>query len=401
MAIEIRTITPAELDPYIYADAFGFSYDFEALKSVIALEREGKDVERILCAFDGGKIIGAVATHRHEMSVPGGSLPVGGITNAFVFPTHRRRGILTTLMNRQLRNLHERGEPLSALTASESIIYGRYGYGIGILAEQWSIERHHTAFAHSPNWSGRTRFVESDDVRKSFPDVYRRATANRPGVIQPPTWDWERIAIDPPGLWRRGDTPFFYVVYEEDGRIDGYVIYRIRGETIVIRELMAVSDAAYAALWRYCFDIDLRERTEAHNRPADDPLLWMLADPRRLQRATHDYVWLRLVDVPAALAGRRYMTSGSLVLDVKDSFCPWNEGRYELVGGLDGAECRPTQRNADLTLSAADLATTYLGTAHFTPLSHAGRIEEHTRGALLRADAMFAVEHQPWCPYDF
>ncbi|MCI0439380.1 MAG: GNAT family N-acetyltransferase [Chloroflexi bacterium] len=405
MDIEIRPLAPDEVDAYIYADAYGFGDDVSALETIMDIARKGIEVERVLCALDGGKIIGAVSTHPYEISVPGGSLPLGAISNAFVFPTHRRRGILTTLMERQLKNVHERGEPLSALTASESLIYGRYGYGIGAFSERWSIEKQHTAFAHSPEWKGRTRFVGPDEVMTLFPEVYRRATAGRPGVMQPPSWAWERVALDPPGPWRRGGTPLFYVVYEEDSRVDGYATYRLRGDRgsskTAVRELMAVTMSAYAALWRYCFDIDLRARTEANNRPVDDPLYWMLADPRRLERVARDFLWLRIVDASAALSGRRYMTSDGLVFEVKDSFCPWNEGCYELIGGPDGAECRPSRKRPDLALWAADLSAAYLGTVRFTTLARASRVDEHTRGALLRADAMFASELQPWCPYDF
>ena len=396
MSVELRKLRNNEVESYIYADAYGFGYDPEPLAAVVEFDKKRISVERALCAFDGGKIIGAVSTHRFDISVPGGSLPLGAIANAFVFPTHRRQGLLTKMMDQQLRDVHERGEPLSALTASESNIYERFGYGIGSFSERWSIERHHTAFAHPPEWNGRTRFVGPDEVRSLFPDIYRESTANRAGVIDPPWWSWEFIATDPPGPWRGGATPLFYVVYEEDGRDTGYVRYRTRGDTVVVRELMAVTDTAYAALWRYCFDIDLMTRAEANNRPTDDQLYWMLADPRRLKKERMDYVWLRLVNVPNALSSRRYMTDDALVIEIKDSFCPWNDGCYELDGSPDGATCRSTTRSSDIVLSAADLATAYLGATSFTPLARAGRVEECTSGAILRASNMFAVENQPW-----
>jgi len=162
-----------------------------------------------------------------------------------------------------------------------------------------------------------------------------------------------------------------------------------------------VTPDAHAALWRFCLDVDLTTSTEAWNRPTDDPLPWMLADPRHLRRSTSDGTWIRLVDVPAALSGRRYMRSDGLVLEVHDTFCPWNDGRYALDGGPEGARCQRTKSEPDIALSAADLAATYLGAVSFTTLSLAGRVEERKNGALLRADAMFATELKPWNPFEY
>ena len=178
-------------------------------------------------------------------------------------------------------------------------------------------------------------------------------------------------------------------------------MYRTKGETLIVMQLLAAANEAQASLWRFCFDIDLMASTEAWDRPPDDPLPWMLADPRRLKRSLEDGLWVRLVDVAAALSARRYAAQDRLVLEVRDRFCGWNDGRYELEGGPDGTVCRPTTAEPDIVLSAADLAATYLGTVAFTTLSHAGRVEERTQGALLRADAMFATQLQPWNPFGY
>jgi len=164
---------------------------------------------------------------------------------------------------------------------------------------------------------------------------------------------------------------------------------------------MAVTKEANAALWRFCFDMDLVSRTEALKRPVDDPMPWMLADPRRLERSTRDGVWVRLIDVGAALTLRRYMQSGRLVLEVRDELCPWNDGRFELDGSLEGATCRATGSSPDLALSVAALASAYLGGVSFSTLSQAGLVDECAPGALMRADCMFAVQHQPWTPQNF
>jgi predicted acetyltransferase len=398
MDLEMRPITEGEFEAWLRADfrAFGHHLSEESLPLI----RPGIHLNRTVAVFDDGMVVGGAHSNPFEMIVPGGALPVAGVERVSVQPTHRRRGLLTRMMGHQLRDIHERAEPLAALGTAESIIYGRFGYGNGSFHERWTIDRQHTAYARPFEPEGRVAFVQPDEMRQLFPDIYRRATKNRPGVIQRPGFAWDNLAADPEVLRDDGNA-LFHLSYEQDGHADGYVMYRIKGKTVMVQELMAATDQAYAALWRFCFDIDLRTSTEASDRPVDDPLPWMLADPRRLHRSLQDFMWLRLVDVPAALAGRRYAVEDRLVLEIRDSFCSWNEGRYKLEGSPEGAVCRHTSATQDLALSVADLASTYLGTVRFTTLSHAARVEERTPGALLRADAMFATQLQPWAPYSY
>ena len=167
-----------------------------------------------------------------------------------------------------------------------------------------------------------------------------------------------------------------------------------------VQELMGLTPAAWAALWEYCLGMDLTTGTAASRRPVDDPLLWMLADPARLQRSVMDRMWLRIVDVGPALERRRYGGEGRLVMEVRDEFCPWNDGVYELEGGESYASCRRTGSEPDLALSVSDLAAAYLGAVGFTTLARAGRVEERTPGALAVADAMFRTGLAPWAPYN-
>ena len=196
--------------------------------------------------------------------------------------------------------------------------------------------------------------------------------------------------------------------YEEDDEPLGYARYRVRGDgspgwpngTLAVQELMALTENAYAALWSYLFGVDLIANIEAHHRRVDEPLFWMLADPRRLVRRQYDTLWVRLVDIPAALEARRYATEGRLVLDVRDPFCPWTEGRYELEGGPEGARCRRSDAEPDIALSAGDLGAIYLSGPRLTTLRQAGRVQGDWE-ALRRADAMFAWDPAPWCPEVF
>ena len=403
MAYEMRPIVVDEYEEWMGAMERGFGSDpgsNRTLHHPVTGAAPWVELDRSVAVLDGGEMVGTSHSYTFEMAVPGGSVPIGAISHVCVQPTHRRRGILTSMMQMQLADFHERGEPLSGLNSSETIIYGRYGYGVGCFREDWTIDRQYTAFTDSAEPRGHTAFIPSDKVGDLFPEVYARATAGRPGVVARSSWEWGRFMADPPES-RRAASKYFNVAYYRDGRIDGYAIYRVRGETLLVHELMAVTDEAYSALWRFCFSVDLRTRTEAQKRPLDDPMPWMLADPRRLRRTIQDNFWLRLVDVRAAFAGRKYRSEGSLVFELTDRFCPWNQGRFKLDVGPDGARCTPTTEAPDIGMSVTELGSTYLGAVRFTVLARAGLVDEYSEGALERADLMFSHDVQPWCPYNW
>jgi predicted acetyltransferase len=289
---------------------------------------------------------------------------------------------------------------MAALFARESAIYGRFGYGIGSFYERWTIERPYSAYARPYETNGRIVFVDPPDIMEEFPQVFRRSTTDRPGVFQKALHLWERESNSPEHR-RGGPGGLFYAAYQEHGRMDGYAIYRTSGSSLVVNELMAATEEANSALWRFCFDMDLISSIEALKRPVDDPLPWMLADPRRLQRSTRDGLWVRLIDAKTCLELRRYLHGDRLVLEVKDELCAWNQQRFALEGSPDGATCRPSNSSPDLVLAISSLASAYLGAVSFSTLARAGLVDEQTPGALPRADRMFDVRYQPWTPANF
>ncbi len=395
--LEMRTVTPDEFVQWVRVEARAYGNRLNIDPEVL---RPRFDLDRSIAVFDQGDIVGGAHSHQVEMSIPGASAVIAGVANIAVQPTHRRRGVMTRMMHHQIKDIHERGEPLAALFASESVIYGRFGYGIGSLYEQWMIDRQYNGYARSYESPGRIVFVDPVDITKEFPEVFRRSTLDRSGVFQKPLHQWERDSQAPEHR-QGGPGGLFYAAYEDGGRVDGYVTYRTARPTLVVNELMAATKEANTALWRFCFDMDLMSCTEALKRSVDDPLPWMLADPRRLQRSTRDGMWLRLIDVGASLKLRRYMQSDRLVLEVRDELCPWNEGRFELEGSAEGATCRVSNSSPDLVLAVSDLASAYLGAVSFSTLSQAGLVDECTPGALLRADRMFADRYAPWTPHNF
>lgn len=406
MGDEIRAIEPDELEAFTAAMGTAFGFDVSA--EVLEQWRGVGELDRTLAVFDGAEIVGTAGVFSYVLTVPGAALPMAGVTWVSVKPTHRRRGVLTQMMRRQLDDIHERGEPLAGLWASESIIYDRYGYGPAAEGAELRIERLRTMLACGVPPCGRTRLVSREEALQSWPVVYDQVLPTRPGMFSRNESWWKYHALRASTGRSGRSSGSFYVQYEEDGRPLGYARYRVRQEqdggspngTLLVLELVPATDAACTALWSYLFGVDLIAAIEAYHRPVDEPLLWMLADPRRLLRRPWDSLWLRVVDVAPALEGRRYAASGRLVLEVRDGFCPWNEGRYELEAGADGASCRRSDAEPDIVLSAADLGSVYLGGTRLQTLRRAGRVQGGAE-ALRRADAMFAWDPLPWCPEVF
>ncbi len=402
MDYPIRPVTPDEFHALGAANAHGFGVEFRP--DLLDARRPIFEFDRSLAAFDGDQICATAGVFSLDMTIPGGRLPVAGVTWVSVRPTHRRRGLLTAMMRRQLSDIRERGEALAALWASEAPIYGRFGYGLACEGVELHIDRTQTALAHRVPAHGSTRLVTRDQALECWPAVHDRLTERQPGHFRRGP-DWWRLRILPeqespmPGY-----TSNFLVQYEEDGQVDGYVRYRIKQEyvegsaagTLFVTELTAATDAAYSALWSYVFGVDLIGRIESLWRPIDEPINWMLSDPRRLIRRTQDTLWARIIDVESALSARRYSAEGRLVFEVRDAFCSWVNGCYELEGGPDGAACRATTAPPDITLDADALGTAFLGNAQFPVLKRAGRVMGDDE-ALRFADAMFGWRPLPWC----
>src|SRR5260221_2445525 len=409
MELEIRPIAPEEYSTFVRTDdaAFGERHADDFIEALRPLT----ELDRTLAAFDGERMAATAAAFSFELTLPGLTrLPVAAVTAVGVLPTHRRRGLLRALMRRQLANVRERGEAIAALACSESAIYGRFGYGLATSTIAVEMDRRHAGFARPVETSGRMTLLDHEQALPVFAALYDRVRRSQPGALGRSAEYWKVALRDP--TQPAGDLgPRFYAVYESGvGDVEGAVHYRVKlqwehglaGNTLEIGELIAATPEAYAALWHFCLNMDLVHLVRARNRPVDETLRWMLADPRRLRVASLiDDLWVRLVDVPAALAARRYGAADRLVLDLSDPFRLEQTGRYALEGGPEGAQCHLTTADADLTLDVADLGAAYLGGVRFTTLARAGRVRALTSRALERADALFASDPAPWCATSF
>jgi predicted acetyltransferase len=404
--IQIRPIVPEEFATFSATTeaAFGDTPSPDAIERW----RTVFEFDRSLAAFDGAAMVGTSGLLSLTLTTPGGLAPMAGVTAVGVLPSHRRRGILASLMRRQLDDIHDRGEPLAGLWASEGAIYGRFGYGLATLSARIQAERERVNFVVELDDTGSLEMVERDAALREIPDVFERCRPRRAGMLTISEARWAMDLADDEHS-RHGASELFFVLHRSGGIADGYLTYRVRrdwtdgipGGTLIVHDLLAETSEAHARLWGFAFAMDLMRTIEAEGRPADEPLMLMVSEPRRLRVGLSDAMYVRLVDVPAALEARRYGVEGSLVLDVRDAFCPWNEGRFELNGGPDGATCRPSTRDAGLTLAVADLGALYLGGTGARALESAGRIAERRSGAVDLAGRMFASDRAPWCPSEF
>ncbi|MFI6287718.1 GNAT family N-acetyltransferase [Streptomyces sp. NPDC051018] len=406
MTTELRVLSPTEWDVWYggLERAFG---DGDKGSEHRELVRSLTHYDRSLGAYDGGECVGTAGSFPFRVTVPGGSLvPSAGVTMVSVAATHRRRGILTSLMRRQLDDVRERGEPLAMLLASEPAIYGRFGYGIASRRLRTDVDTSRVRL-NGPAEDGdsiRLRQVAPAEGMAACEAVYAGTVPSRPGMIDRlPGWD--RLQI----FDRDPSAPLQCVLAERDGEPAGYALFRNRASwnaagpdgTVELRELNALDPSSYAALWRFLFGIDLTSTIACDNRPADDPLFHLVSDPRRCALRVWDGLFLRPVDVGAALAARTYRVPVDAVLEVEDSFCPWNEGRWRLSGDPKGAVCERTADPADMVLSVRELGALYLGGTSLRELEGAGRVRTLSPAVVETASLAFGSDVAPWVPHDF
>ncbi len=364
------------------------------------------DLERVLVARMDGRVVGGAGTASFDVSVPGGAtIPAGGVTIVGVLPTHRRRGVLNAMMHAQLADSRARNEAIACLWASEATIYGRYGYGLASRMGEMTLARERTAFAEPFAPRGEVRLVDADEAARVFPSLYEQARKDRAGMMSRTDAWWRTRRLDDDPARRRGGGPLVHALLSLDGAPAGYALYRVAQEweagvsTGTVRILEAVTPTPESAreLWRWLLDFDWTSQFVADLLPLDHPLFLLLAELIRMAFRIGDGIWARLVDVEAALRARRFGDGGDVVLEVVDASAPWNGGRWRVAP--DGVE--RTEADPGIRLGVAALSSAYLGGFRFADLARALRLEELQAGAVARADALFGVTAEPWCPEIF
>ena len=412
---QIRPVTEDELPAFETVDqhAFNGRPDTERQRANWHARLE---LDRTLGAFDGTTLAGVTGVYSFRMRVPGAMAAVAGVSMVAVLPSHRRRGALSGLMRRQLSDIAERGEAVAALFASETEIYGRYGYGRASWHLHLELERGYGRLAASApaDPSVRLRIAEPRSAHAEMGKVYDLAMAERPGLYARTEAWWDRLTHDPDS---DADPPMRCVLAEDDAGPRGYALFTSEGRwesgtflpdgVLQVSEAIAVDPAAAAALWADLLSRDLISTFRLYLRPVDDPLLDLLADSRRARPRFSDGLWVRLVDVGRALAQRHYACPVDLVIEVTDELCPQNQGRWRLTAatvsapsGFSGT-CEQTTAPADLALPVRALGAAYLGGTRLGPLAAAGLVTEVTPGSVAALSAAMSWDPAPWCPMIF
>ena len=357
-----------------------------------------------------GRWVATCGAYTRTMTVPGGSVPTAAVTEVTVSPAYRRRGLLTTMMKHQLDDIYRRQEPVALLWASESLIYGRFGYGQATARVRISGQTRSTAFLPGVDLGGGSvGEVEREEWLVAAEPLYARLLADRPGWLNRDP-DWWQVRLHDPQQGRRGATAMRFVLhYSERGRVDGFATFRVKGgdqgdipgSEVQVTEIEASEPSAYAALWRFLLDLDLIRKFKRGHAPVDEPLRYLVADPRMISTELTDGTYARLVDVPRALEARTFASDLDVVMAVSDPLLSHNDGSFRLQAGPDGAQVSRTRHPADVNLSVADLGAIYLGGTLLSSLYAAGLVQERTGGAVAAISAAFASDRAPFCADHF
>ena len=399
--LELRPIRPDEVNAHTDATARAF-YD-ELHPDARALWAAECEPERTLDAFEDGEIVATSGLLTRELTVPGGVVPMAGVTSVGVRPDHRRQGLLGRMMRGHLQAIHDRGvEAVATLWASEATIYGRYGLAIGARCADLTVRSPDARL--DADGLPRPRLALADDSRAQLAAIHDAVRPAWPGMLGRGPTEWNHRLRD--------------LEHEREGRPrlqaalldDGYAVYAVRkgksaddlpDSVVELRELVARTPEAHAALWAFLLGLELTRRVFWEEAPVDEPILHRLGDPRAASVKVFDSIWVRLVDVAPALGQRTYSAPVDVVLEVADAVLPHNAGRVRLTGDEHGARCAPTGDAADLALDVRDLGAAYLGGTPLGALASAGRVRELTPGALASADRAFRAAREPWCPEVF
>jgi len=407
MPIEIRTCAEDELGRYlaVLGSAFGEPIPDEEIPRF----KEVLELERSYAGYEDDHMIATGSAFSFEMTVPGSTVPAAGVTMIGVLPTHRRRGVMSSLMRKLIDDARTRDEPVAILWASEESIYQRFGFGLASDQGHISIEKHRAVFLGRPEPVGQTRLITLEEAAEVLPPIYESVRPTRPGMLARDEVWWRNHTLSDPPRHRAGGSPKFCSVLSIDGRDEAYAVYRTGGDWaddstpdawLNVREVVAGDRVAYREMWRFLFNIDLVDRIKAWYLPADLPLTLMLEEPRRLRFAKSDSLWLRIVDLKAALEARRYASDGAISFAVTDEYCPWNEGEWTLTVE-DGSGRVRRGGEPDLAVDTASIGAVFLGGFTFGELQRAVRLDECTEGAIRRADAIFRTDIAPWCVENF
>jgi predicted acetyltransferase len=402
--ITLRSPRPDELHAYMRPlyDAFGEA----AVPEQIEAERSIMDLERFIGGWDGKEWVATAGAYPFRLTVPGGEVGASGITGIGVRPDHRRQGLLRQMMDWLLDDARQRGEIVAILLASEAAIYQRFGFGQGTQSSSFRFDTTATTFREplDADLDVRIRLLDIDESTAAFAPIWDRVRPTTPGALDRTEPRWREWLVGDAPWMQRGEGIKYRALLEIDGEPRGFAVYRVENgwgptgpsSTLNVTEVIAIDAVAEQALWEWLLSMDLVRTIAGRRMAVPHPLQNMLLEPRRMGLTVHDGTYLRILDLEAALSERRYVASGSLVLDVSDELSEANAGRWELRVADGQAAVSRSDAAPDIELDIAALAQTYLGAFRFVDLAAAGRVRGCQPGVLERADALFTPPRSPW-----
>jgi len=410
MSVEIRVCPPGRFRELLKLASVAFSEDVP--DDLVERVERVSDKERFVTALDGERMVATAGVFSTRLSVPGGELPAGGVTWVTVLPTHRRRGLMRGMMRLMIDDCRNRGDPIAILWASEGAIYQRFGFGLATLSVNLEAETRSVGFARAWEPEGACRLIPAGEGLDLVAPVYEAARRQRAGFLaRTPDW-WVGILPRPEKDSTGGEVKRL-VVYETADGPEAYAVYKTKSEWNVRGPagLLSVDEAFGATargtreIWRFLLNVDLVRTLKTWRLPADHAIFHLAAEPRRLGATVGDGLWLRIVDVTAALEGRTFGVDGAaggrLTLDLRDDYCPWNAGCWTLDVEHGRAAVTRSDGPADIALDASDLGALFLGGVGAAALGLAGRVVELRAGGFALADRLFQTGAQPWCPQEF
>ncbi|HEY7590510.1 MAG TPA: GNAT family N-acetyltransferase [Candidatus Limnocylindrales bacterium] len=405
MTVEIRRAREDDLPAYIDALSAGF-LERPDVGRIVEDVKPLWDLDRTWGAFADGRVVGTFRSWATEITVPGGvQLPAAAVAAVTVLPTHRRRGILRGMAAAEHAAARERGEVFGLLYASEYPIYGRFGYGDSSPIATWTLDTLVTGFHGAPSGSV-TLETANEPTRDAMKRVFEAWRRRQPGEIRRRDFSWDLAVGLREEPWDTRWKGFIAFHRDGAGEVDGYARYHGEGKwehrqprtTLVLDELHALTDAAFATLWRYLAEIDWVSAIRAERRSPSDRLRWLLTNARAAEPSdVGDGLWVRIIDLVRALENRAYEREGGVVLEVVDPEAPGGRVRVELEAGPSGAKAKPTRRSPDLTVDVAALGAAYLGGRSLRAATLAAGADEHRAGALAEAERLFRTVDEPWC----
>lgn len=367
-------------------------------------------LDRTLAVFDGEKIVASCLAHPLELTVPGGSVRMAGLTFGQVLPSYRRRGLLGVMLQTLEAQAKDRAEAIVGGWPSESGIHWKFGWGPATWSSLVTLGKQHVKLRRPTDHRGQVSIVEPEEAIRLAEPIYEQARAHIPGMVSRDQVRWKDWTKRDPWHWQGPEWqtevgPRTFAVYEGNG----YVAYRLQRRwdiggpsyRVLIAELVATDPRAYRALWQWCLELDLAAVGVATQRPVDEPLRLMLANPRRLSVQTADALWIKLVDVVTAMTARTYGQDGTIVMEVMDEFDGSTTGRYRLVVEDGRASCVRTNDLPHVAMGIDALSSLYLGGLPVRVLAAAGMVEEQRSGQLQALQVMLQSPVTPWCPWVF